>query len=46
LEQLHRELMDLNPSAARSLAEGLWDSGRSRTPFTIASVYRVARVIE
>jgi hypothetical protein len=23
LTQLHRELMDLNPSAARSLAEGL-----------------------
>ena len=23
LDRLHRELMDLNPSAARSLAEGL-----------------------
>jgi hypothetical protein len=30
LERLHRELMDINPSAARSLEEG-W---KKRSPFT------------
>ena len=31
LDGLHRELMDLNPSAARSLGEGLEDADRAQT---------------
>jgi len=49
LEQLHRELMDLNPSAARSLAEGLEETltvHRLHVPTQLRKTLASTNVIE
>jgi putative transposase len=49
LEQLHRELMDLNPSAARSLAEGMEETltvHRLRLPMQLRKTMASTNVIE
>lgn len=49
LERLHRELMDLNPSAARSLEEGLEETltvHRLRVPLKLRRTLASTNVIE
>ena len=49
LTQLHRELMDLNPSAARSLAEGLEETltvHRLRVPPQLRKTLACTNIIE
>src|SRR5579864_3222010 len=49
LEQLHRELMDINPSAARSLGEGLEETltvHRLRLPMQLRKTMASTNVIE
>ena len=49
LEQLHRELMDLNPSAARSLAEGMEETltvHRLHLPMQLRKTMASTNVIE
>jgi transposase-like protein len=49
LTQLHRELMDLNPSAARSLAEGLEETltvHRLRIPPQLRKTLSCTNIIE